>query len=132
MDESLNCADNSDPAVYQQKGGVRPVCEVQQDVVPARVQDDEPEVGEAKYSGTIANVGDHFFWLGRIPGIRPSDVIADCRKNDVHKPYVQDEKSLSSSRYNGKTHDWYCMVSAKDWGINTIGVEPADKSLWHG
>lgn len=124
VQDGVHHADEGDPAVEEQKSRVRPVGQPQQEVVAARVEDDEGHVGIAQHAEAVGELALELLARRRVPHAR-AVVVAHRRQDNVARPQVEDEERLAA-----RGHDAHApphrrgVLGAQQRRVNEVRVGP--------
>lgn len=124
VDDGLQDKHAADPAMEQDEGGVRPVGEVEEDVVAGCSQHDEREDGEGEYARAVGDVDVQFDVGPLVHAVRPLGAVAEGAEEDVEQEEGGDVEELADgegvAEVVGEDAD---VVVADEGGVEVRGDE---------
>lgn len=130
MQASLQGAYESQPSVKKQKCAMRPVGELQKDVVAACIQYNERQICKGENTHSIREIS---YNLGRHtckPSIGSFGPERDGTQDNVDGKHVEDEERLSSSGDVSNFADGLFVATTEERRVDENGIELGSHMLW--
>jgi len=102
-----------------------PVCDPEEDIVAARIQNQEWHICKAQHTHPVRGVSENFTGRGvGKPCVWSSRTMTNSSEDDVQDEEVSDEESLTACGDKAETEEgWDTMSRSKDRWINEISIE---------